>query len=104
MATETDPVVAGRVSSLGRPGGNVTGVTLRNPELAGKRLELLKEAVPGLVRVGVLWNPGDPESVEHWQAAQPPARQLGLPRAPSRFTTFRVPRPMPRGDPRRLIR
>jgi putative tryptophan/tyrosine transport system substrate-binding protein len=78
MVTETDPVAAGLVSSLGRPGGNVTGVTLRNPELAGKRLELLKEAVPGLVRVAVLWNPGNSESVEHWQAAQPAARLLGL--------------------------
>jgi putative ABC transport system substrate-binding protein len=78
MLAEGDPVGAGLVSSLGRPGGNVTGLTLRNSELAGKRLELIKEAVPGLVRVGVFWNPGNPESVEHWQAAQQASRLLGL--------------------------
>jgi putative tryptophan/tyrosine transport system substrate-binding protein len=78
MLVEGDPIGAGLISSLGRPGGNVTGLTLRNPELAGKRLELLKEAVPGLVRVGVLWNPGKSESVEHWQAAQQASRLLGL--------------------------
>jgi putative ABC transport system substrate-binding protein len=78
MLAEGDPVAAGLVSSLGRPGGNVTGLTLRNPELAAKRLELLKEAVPGLVRVGVLRSPGSPESVEHWQATQQASQSLGL--------------------------
>jgi putative ABC transport system substrate-binding protein len=75
MLTEGDPVVAGIVSSLGRPGGNVTGLTLRDPELTGKRLELLKDAVPGLLRVGVLWSPG---SVEYWQAAQQASQPLGV--------------------------
>jgi putative ABC transport system substrate-binding protein len=75
MLAESDPVVAGVVSSLGRPGGNVTGLTLRDPELAGKRLELLKDAVPGLVRVGVVWSPG---SVEYWRAAQQASQPLGL--------------------------
>jgi putative ABC transport system substrate-binding protein len=75
MLAEGDPVVAGVVSSLGRPGGNVTGLTLRDPELAGKRLELLKDAVPGLVRVGVLWSSG---SVEYWQAAQRASQPLGV--------------------------
>jgi putative ABC transport system substrate-binding protein len=75
MLAEGDPVVAGVVSSLGRPGGNVTGLTLRDPELAGKRLELIKDAVPGLVRVGVLWSPG---SVEYWKAAQRASQTLGL--------------------------
>jgi putative ABC transport system substrate-binding protein len=78
MLAEGDPVGAGLVSSLGRPGGNVTGLTLRNPELAAKRLELLKDAVPGLVRVGVLWNPGSPENVEHWQATRQASQLLGL--------------------------
>jgi putative tryptophan/tyrosine transport system substrate-binding protein len=78
MFAEGDPVRAGLVSSLGRPGRNVTGLTLRSPELAGKQLELLKEAVPGLVRVGVLWNPDNLESVEYWQAAQQASRLLGL--------------------------
>ncbi|MFQ5947048.1 MAG: ABC transporter substrate-binding protein [Anaerolineae bacterium] len=78
MVAEGDPVGTGLVSSLARPGGNVTGLTLRNPQLAGKRLELLKEAVPSLVRVGVLWSPGSPESVEHWKEAQRAARLIGL--------------------------
>ena len=52
----TDPVATGLVSSLARPGGNITGVTIMNEELAGKRLELLKETSPKISRVGVLWN------------------------------------------------
>ena len=57
MAADIDPVGAGFVASLGRPGGNITGVTALSRELSGKRLELLKDTVPGLVRVAVLWNP-----------------------------------------------
>ena len=53
----TDPVEAGQVQSLARPGGNVTGVTNLITELGGKRLELLKEAVPKLARVAVLYEP-----------------------------------------------
>ena len=52
-----DPVEAGLVESLARPGGNVTGLTLLTRELGGKRLELLKEAVPKLVRVAVVYDP-----------------------------------------------
>lgn len=73
-----DPVRAGLVSSLGRPGGNATGVTALAPELAGKRLELLSQAVPGLKRVGVLWNPRDPDAREVWQETQVAARTLGV--------------------------
>jgi putative ABC transport system substrate-binding protein len=51
-----DPVAAGMIDSLGHPGGNVTGIFTRAPELVAKRLELLKEAVPGLSRVAVLWD------------------------------------------------
>ena len=58
-----DPVEAGFVESLARPGGNVTGITTLNRELGGKRLELLKEAVPKLARVAVLYDPGTPGSV-----------------------------------------
>jgi ABC-type uncharacterized transport system substrate-binding protein len=57
FAATGDPVAAGLVASLARPGGNVTGLSSNTPELGGKRLELLKQAVPGLSRVAVLWNP-----------------------------------------------
>jgi putative tryptophan/tyrosine transport system substrate-binding protein len=59
----TDPVKAGIVESLARPGGNVTGVTTLSTELGGKRLELLKEAVPKLARVAALYEPANPASV-----------------------------------------
>ena len=58
-----DPVEAGLVESLARPGGNVTGVTNLSRELGGKRLELLKEAVPKLARVAVLYDPAIPPGV-----------------------------------------
>jgi putative tryptophan/tyrosine transport system substrate-binding protein len=60
MAGVTDPVGAGFVASLARPGGNITGLTHLSPDLTGKRLELLKEVVPRLLRVAVLWNPNHP--------------------------------------------
>lgn len=66
-----DPVQSGLVSSLGRPGANITGVTLVYDDLAGKTLDLLKEAVPRITRVCVLWNPdhADPEYRETQRAA-----------------------------------
>src|SRR5262249_16782457 len=60
MATSGDPVRTGLVASLARPGGNVTGFTTLGPESEGKRLELLKQAVPGLSRLAVVWNPANP--------------------------------------------
>jgi putative ABC transport system substrate-binding protein len=59
-----DPVQAGLIESLARPGGNVTGVTNLGPELGGKRLELLKEAVPRIARVAVLYDPANPVTVQ----------------------------------------
>ena len=53
-----DPVTSGLVGNLARPGGNVTGLSNLAPELVGKRLELLKQAVPAIRRVAVLWQPG----------------------------------------------
>jgi putative ABC transport system substrate-binding protein len=58
FATAADPVGSGLVTSLARPGGNITGLSILSPELVGKRLELLKQAVPGVSRVAVLWQPG----------------------------------------------
>ena len=74
-----DPVKAGYVESLARPGGNVTGITLLARELGGKRLELLKEAVPKLVRVAVLYDPANPPGLHEVKEALPvAARALGL--------------------------
>ena len=78
MAAEGDPVAAGLVASLARPGGNVTGMVVLLTELTAKRLQLLKDAVPRLTRVGILWNPGDAERVEEFNAAGAAARALGL--------------------------
>jgi ABC-type uncharacterized transport system substrate-binding protein len=74
----TDPIATGLVDSLPRPGGNVTGFTTIGAVLAGKRLELLKETIPKLFRVAVLWNPKDSSSVQAWKESQLPARELGL--------------------------
>ena len=63
MGLGSDPVRAGLVESLARPGGNITGVTLLSRELGGKRLELLKEVVPKLSRVAVLYDPANPPSL-----------------------------------------
>jgi ABC-type uncharacterized transport system substrate-binding protein len=74
-----DPVEAGLVESLARPGGNVTGITNLGPELGGKRLELLKEAVPKLARVAVLYDPASPGTAREMKELLPvAARGLGL--------------------------
>jgi len=74
--TSGDPVVAGTVDSLARPGGNVTGFTSISPAIAGKRLELLKETVPKLSRVAVLWTRR--QSEQSWKQSELAARELGL--------------------------
>ncbi len=78
MAAASDPVATGLVESLARPGGNITGLSQMSPQLAGKRLELLKEIVPKLSRVAVLWNPQRASSTLTWKELQLPARQLGI--------------------------
>jgi len=79
MGGGLDPVEAGLVESLARPGGNVTGLTLLSTELGGKRLELFKEAVPKLARVAVLYDPANPPSVLEVKEVLPvPARALKL--------------------------
>jgi putative ABC transport system substrate-binding protein len=78
MAAGVDPSVSGLGESLARPGGNVTGTSQMTFELGGKRLELLKEMVPKLSRVAVLWNPQAAGSTLNWKEIQGPARQLGV--------------------------
>ena len=78
MTTAIDPVGAGLVASLARPGGNVTGNAILYPELSTKRLEILKDVVPGLSRVVVLWNAANPANASVWQETQAAAGALGL--------------------------
>src|SRR5262249_34970385 len=79
MGQGSDPVRAGFVKSLARPGGNVTGITALNTELGGKRLELLKEAVSKLSRVAVLYDPATPQSLREVKEVLPAdARALKL--------------------------
>ena len=73
-----DPVAAGLVSSLSRPGGNITGATLMGVELAPKRLELIRQVVPNTSAVGVLINPNFPQAAAEVQDLEAGARSLGL--------------------------
>jgi putative tryptophan/tyrosine transport system substrate-binding protein len=74
----SDPVRRGLVNSLARPGGNITGFYSMADVLAGKRLEVLKESIPKLSRVAVLWYPQSGSSEPQWTESQLSARQLGL--------------------------
>jgi putative ABC transport system substrate-binding protein len=78
MANSTDPVGTGFVASLARPGGNVTGLSTMSPELSGKRLELLREVVPGLSRVAFLWNPDVRGAMFDYKETEGAARSLRL--------------------------
>ena len=73
-----DPVASGLVASLARPGGNITGMTFALPEMAGKRLALLKEAIPKASRVAVLWSPDNEGAQLDWQQTQAAARALDI--------------------------
>jgi ABC-type uncharacterized transport system substrate-binding protein len=73
-----DPVELGLVPSLGRPGGNITGLATTAADFAGKRLELLKAIVPKLKRVAVLWHPANPTNPIQLKGAQVAARTLGV--------------------------
>ena len=73
-----DPVEAGFVESLARPGGNITGITNLSREVGGKRLELLKEAIPKLARVAVLYDPAVPNNVLLAKEVQATAKALGV--------------------------
>jgi putative ABC transport system substrate-binding protein len=97
MGNSQDPVSEGFVASLARPGGNITGLTLFSPDLASKRLQLLKDVVPKLTRVAVLWNADDPalalslrETVAAAHTLRLEFRSLGV-RSTSEFeTAFRT--------------
>jgi len=76
MINSTDPVGTGFVASLARPGGNVTGLSSVSPELSAKRLEVLKEVVPGLSRVAIMWNPEVRGAVLDYKETEAAARLL----------------------------
>ena len=81
FAAAADPVTSGLVASIARPGGNVTGLSALAPELVGKGLELLTQAVPGVSRVAVLWQPGaldERTDKDMLKAAEVAARALGV--------------------------
>jgi putative tryptophan/tyrosine transport system substrate-binding protein len=78
FAVANDPVSTGLVASLARPGGNVTGLSLQAPDLSGKRLELLREVVPGLRRVAIFANVGYRASMLEMDEVQAAARKLDL--------------------------
>jgi putative ABC transport system substrate-binding protein len=78
MGVVGDPVQGGIVTSLAHPGGNITGVTLLAPELSAKRVELLKEALPDVVQVGVLWNPSNRNAADALRQAVAAGQMLGM--------------------------
>jgi putative ABC transport system substrate-binding protein len=78
MTASGDPLGSGLVASLARPGGNVTGMSLMAPDLGGKRLELLKELLPRLARVAVLWNAANPYPAIVFRETQAAGRTLGI--------------------------
>jgi ABC-type uncharacterized transport system substrate-binding protein len=75
VAVDFDPIARGYVATLAKPGGNVTGVVLRQIELTGKRMQFLKEALPNVTRVAVFW---DAISADQWREAQKTALAMGL--------------------------
>ena len=78
MASVGDPIGTGLVASLGRPGGNVTGLSALNVEIYAKRVELLRELLPRLTRIAGLFNMGNPVLLLQWEEVQRAARSLGI--------------------------
>jgi putative ABC transport system substrate-binding protein len=78
MAGLADPVRSGLVASLARPGGNTTGLTQVTGEVYGKRVEILKQAVPRLTRLAVVYNPTNRPSVDDWKETDAAARSIGV--------------------------
>jgi putative tryptophan/tyrosine transport system substrate-binding protein len=82
FASAGDPVAAGLVASLARPGGNITGLSVQATDLAGKKAEMLREVVPGLRHLAIMANVGSPAGVLQMGEAQAAARRLGIEVAP----------------------
>jgi putative ABC transport system substrate-binding protein len=78
FALGNDPLGAGLVKSLSRPGGNVTGLSLQGPDIAGKRLGLMREALPGLRRLAIIANPASPQAASELDEIQTTTRALGF--------------------------
>jgi ABC-type uncharacterized transport system substrate-binding protein len=78
MARDFDPVADGFVASLGRPGGNITGVSMLTRDLSEKRLELLRNMVPGMARIAIIWNPAEVSAARQLRDTEEAARVLGL--------------------------
>jgi putative ABC transport system substrate-binding protein len=97
MTAAGDPAGSGLVSSLARPGGNVTGISLMVPELGGKRLELLKDLLPRIARVAVLWDAANPYPAAVFRETERAAQTLG-----SRFSRSRYENRMTSPAPSKL--
>ncbi len=93
MAASGDPVASGLVASLGRPGGNVTGLSLFNVEMYAKRVELLKEVLPKLARIAAIFNMGNPVTASQWNVVEASARSLGI---QAQLLDVRRPEDLPR--------
>jgi len=78
MSNSSDPVGTGFVASLAHPGGNITGLRNVSPELSGKRLEVLRQVLPGLSRVAFLWNPDVRGNLLDYKETEGAARSLRL--------------------------
>jgi putative ABC transport system substrate-binding protein len=78
VAVVNDPVAAGFVTTVAQPRGNITGLSLMSPEVVGKQMELLKETVPKITRLAVLWNPTNPGHPPQLRHAEVAARALGI--------------------------
>jgi len=85
MTAAGDPIGSGLVSNLARPGENVTGFSLMVPDLGGKRLELLKEVLPRMARVAVLWNAANPYPALVFKETERAAQTLGIEGSPWRY-------------------
>jgi putative ABC transport system substrate-binding protein len=116
MQVSADPVGSGLVASLPRPGGNITGMSILAPEMSGKRLEILKEAIPRAMRVAVLWNAAYPAKAAELRNTQLAAVQLkvivhsvevrrtsDLPRAFSKVTSSRSDALVTLADPLTIL-